>query len=175
MFFSNINTTSDESQRLTMAASSNGNAGCPCINISDKLSSLTDRSCILADGSSGVHLTLGGACVSPTYGSSACLQHEMIHDPICNYSAITSIVAPPYCFRPWCYVDVESCIKDSDERVYRSSYFDFDSEIDVYFSYSTCNSTADDWLEAQKTDLVASLLEGANILGNVPTYTLPCE
>ena len=158
-----------------MAKSSGGNAGCPCINVEQQLLSLTDRYCYLSDGTEGIKLTYGGACVPPTFGSAVCLQHDMIHDPSCSYDPTTTAVVAPYCFRPWCYVDRESCTRDSDERVYRSSYFDFDSGADIYFSYSTCNSTAEDWFEAQNTILVPQTMGGADILANVPSYNYPCK
>ena len=49
--------------------------------------------------------------------------------------------------RVQCYVDAATCARESKERVFRSDYFDFDSGVDVYYSYSTCNSTAQPWLE----------------------------
>jgi hypothetical protein len=154
---------------------SRGNAGCPCINVTQELLSLSDRYCSLDNGDRGVQLTVGGACVSPTFGSSYCLQHDMIHDPACSNEAVSQTIVIPYCFRPWCYVDHESCMRDSDERVYRSSYFDVDSGIDVYFSYSTCNSTAADWYEAQGVDLTPRTLGGAEIVCNAPTFIYPGE
>ena len=158
-----------------MAESSNGNAGCPCINVTQKLLSVSARHCELENGNIGTKLRHGGACVSPTYGSSICLQHEMIHDPACSLDDVDKAVVPPYCFRPWCYVDHESCKKNSYERVYRSSIFGYDSGVDIYFSYSTCNSTAEDWLVAQDTDLVPRTLGGVDIVCNVPMVLFPSE
>ena len=65
-------------------------------------------------------------------------------------------------------------MKNSYEQIYRSNYFSFDTEIDLFYSYSTCNSTADDWLE---TANVASdnILAEASIIANVPTYVSPSE
>eukprot|EP00956_Cyclotella_meneghiniana_P038556 scaffold156105_cov73-Cyclotella_meneghiniana.AAC.1 len=173
---------------------STGNPGCECIDESDALASLSERSCTLDDGSPGVVLKLReDACFSTSYGSSACLMHDMIHDPDCKKD---QDVIPPYCVRPWCYVDLASCIKDSDEMVFRSSYFGVDSGelffwhfahcispilihylalgVDVYFSYSTCNSTVDDWTSAQGMKLgPKGFMGGAEILANVPTYRSP--
>lgn len=175
---------------------STGNPGCECIDESDALASLSERSCTLDDGSPGVVLKLReDTCFSTSYGSSACLMHDMIHDPDCKKD---QDVIPPYCVRPWCYVDLASCIKDSDEMVFRSSYFGVDSGellfwhfvhcispilihylalgVDVYFSYSTCNSTVDDWTSAQGMKLgPKGFMGGAEILANVPTYRSPCE
>ena len=110
---------------LARLMSANGNPGCQCKNETDALASLSERSCTLDDGSPGVILQLReDACFSTSYGSSACVMHDMIHDPLCNVSVD---VMPSYCVQPWCYVDLESCTKDSDEIVYRSSYFGVDS------------------------------------------------
>jgi len=110
---------------LARLMSAHGNPGCQCKNETDALASLSERSCTLDDGSPGVILQLReDACFSTSYGSSACVMHDMIHDPLCNASVD---VMPSYCVQPWCYVDLESCTKDSDEIVYRSSYFGVDS------------------------------------------------
>jgi hypothetical protein len=62
-------------------------------------------------------------------------------------------------------------MKNSYERIYRSDYFSFDSGVDLFYSYSTCNSTADDWFKRTNDDL----LLGVSILANVPIYQLPSE
>jgi hypothetical protein len=64
-------------------------------------------------------------------------------------------------------------MKNSDKRIYRSDYFSFDSGIDLFYSYSTCNSTADDWFAANVA--ANDILNGVSILTNVPTYQLPSE
>ena len=157
-----------------MAAYSTGNTTCPCINVTDTLLTLSDRFCETQNGT-GIHLHHGDACVAPTYGSDFCLQHDIINEPACAPELISEgKVLPAYCFRPWCYVDMERCIKDSKERVYRSFYF---NELDVFYSYSTCNSTADDWFEAQAQETTSGQtpLGKIDIVGNVPTYHFPCE
>ena len=60
-----------------------------------------------------------------------------------------------------CYVDPSTCARESEERVLRSGYFDFDSGVDLFYSYSTCNSTADDWI-AVEGDVVGGGLNGGN-------------
>ena len=100
-----------------------------------------------------------------------------------------------------CYVDPNVCGRETKERVHRSSYFDFKSGVDLYYSYTTCNSTADDWLsvaddvvgyaglDGSKTafDLVPAgvrelsqltscrLTSAVNIRANVPTYYPPSK
>eukprot|EP00956_Cyclotella_meneghiniana_P023232 scaffold44786_cov61-Cyclotella_meneghiniana.AAC.8 len=151
--------------------SANGNQGCQCKNETDALASLSERSCTLDDGSPGVVLQLReDACFSTSYGSSACVMHDMIHDPLCNVSVD---VMPSYCVQPWCYVDLESCTKDSDEIVYRSSYFSVDSGVDVYFSYSTCNATVHSSDLAQMKKAPKGFMGGVDIRANVPTYRFP--
>ncbi|KAL7545089.1 hypothetical protein ACHAWF_010799 [Thalassiosira exigua] len=186
----------------TSAPSSASGEGCPCVDASSVLSSLPDRRCFLSsspssafdfDGGSplvGVQLTVGGSCVPPTYGSSKCARHDLLHDPACRGSSssssspsnstlsaleeVASREAPDYCFRPWCYVDASSCGKRSDERVYRGSYFGFDSGVDLYYSYSKCNSSAEDWFAAE-----GSVVGGGEALGGIevgaaiPTYLWP--
>ena len=147
-----------------------GNEGCKCIDISKDLASLDDRSCELTPGGEkGVMLTLGGPCISLTYGSNACLFHDEIHDPSCHR---TDPLPDQYCFRPWCYIDMEKCKRYSEERVYRSSYFPVESGVDAFYSYSTCNSTAEDWMN--RDDAVhENVLEGKFINAVVPTYVNP--
>jgi hypothetical protein len=168
---------------LTISA---GKAGCPCINTTSTLASLTNRYCILPDGKSkGIHQsTLGGSCVPFSFGSNQCLQHDLLYDPRCTLDEINKIqqgidsnsnssstnsaaaaIVPSFCLQPFCYVDAETCRKNSIEKVYRSSYFAFDSlsrddyghniqnpifDVDIFYSYSTCNATADDWLKVEE-------------------------
>ena len=82
-------------------------------------------------------------------------------------------VIPSYCFRPWCFVDAAICTKESQERVYRSSYFPFDSGVDLFYSYSTCNSTAEDWLAVEEDIVGNRALGGASIVASTPNYVFP--
>lgn len=184
--------------------------GCPCANETAVLASLSDRRCRLpaaADNSvferDGLRLTLGGSCVPFEYGSSNCLQHDLLHDPSCRVADAGDKVIPAYCFRPFCYVDRDVCKRESEERVYRrcvfcfffsslcgvnvsiltpshislqhSGYFAFESGVDLFYSYSACNSTAEDWLAVEE-DVVGSRALGAvSIEANVPSYLIPSE
>mmetsp|Transcript_383 Transcript_383/g.621 ORF Transcript_383/g.621 Transcript_383/m.621 type:complete len:507 (-) Transcript_383:907-2427(-) len=153
-----------------------GKQGCPCTNETATLSSLTERICEVAStGETGIRLGLGGSCVPTSYGSSQCLQHDLHDDPACISDGDGTI--PAYCFQPWCYVNADVCARDSKERVYRSSYFSFDSGVDIFYSYSTCNSTstADDWREVvngKVTDVNMDLGQIA-IKANIPDYQFP--
>jgi len=118
-------------RRRTQSAISTGHEGCPCIDESNVLSSLTERSCQTTGGSPGVMLTAEGPCVPYSYGSNQCLQHDFIHDPKCSVSADGGTNIPEYCFRPFCYVDAKSCMQFSDDRVFRSTYFPYDTGVDV--------------------------------------------
>ena len=42
---------------------------------------------------------------------------------------------------------------DSEERAFQSSYITYESGINVYYSYSTCNSTAEDWFDYTADDI----------------------
>ncbi len=145
---------------------STGNEGCGCINQTSVLASLDYRDCTTANGLPGVYITLDGSCVAYEYGSSTCLQHDLIHDPICQGDLSTAIIEP-YCFQSWCYVDASSCKKNSDEVVYKSDYFP--SQHDIFYSYTTCNSTND----YKRSNDTVSVAGGVNISAVVPTYFYP--
>jgi len=115
---------------------------------------------------------MAGFCVPISYGSSKCLQHDLHNDPAC-FGDGDDIIIPAYCFRPWCYVDADVCVRESNERVYRSSYFNINSGVDVFYSYSTCNSTADDWLVIGNGKVAHVNLGHITIKANVPTYVVP--
>jgi hypothetical protein len=153
------------------------NKGCPCVDVSSIISPITSRKCTLPiTGDNGVKFSIDGPCVQYSYGSSQCLQHDLLHDPSCLLDDIgDNKNVEAYCFRPWCYINAEACMKNSFERIYRSDYFSFDSGIDLYYSYSTCNSTADDWLAAKDAKTNDAILTGASILATVPMYQLPSE
>ncbi len=53
------------------------------------------------------------------------------------------------------------------ERIYRSDYFPYESEI--FYSYTTCNSTADEWIDYAANK---ELLGGINIRAgeNIKTF-----
>jgi hypothetical protein len=152
------------------------NKGCPCADISSIISPITSRKCTLPiTGQNGIQFSIGGACFPYSYGSSQCLQHDLLHDPSCPLDKIGEKPVEAYCFRPWCYIDANACIKNSYERIYRSDYFSFDSGIDLYYSYSTCNSTADDWLAAKDAKTNDAIFRGVSILATVPIYISPSE
>ena len=90
-------------------------------------------------------------------------------------------ILPAYCFRPWCYVNPKTCSKNSYERIYKSSYFYDETisgiggeEVDLFYSYSTCNSSADDWFDIE-ADIVGSdkLFGGVDLEAAIPTYIMP--
>jgi hypothetical protein len=152
------------------------NKGCPCADISSIISPITSRKCTLPiTGQNGIQFSIGGACFPYSYGSSQCLQHDLLHDPSCPLDKIGEKPVEAYCFRPWCYIDANACIKNSYERIYRSDYFSFDSGIDLYYSYSTCNSTADDWLADKDAKTNDAIFRGVSILATVPIYISPSE
>jgi len=150
---------------------STGNEGCNCINQTSVLASIQNRDCTTATGEPGVYLNLGGSCVAHDYGSSACLQHDFIHDPNCQTDASTTAV-PPYCFQTWCYVDANSCRKNSEEDIYKTEYFSPSN--DIFYSYATCNSTDYFWQQQQQLGSSnVSVIGGINITAAIPDYQYP--
>ena len=149
-----------------------GNEGCHCINQTSILSSLQNRDCTTPTGQPGVYLTLGGSCVSYDYGSNSCLQHDLLHDPNCQSSPSTTII-PPYCFQSWCYVNASTCKRDSEEAIYKSDYFH--PTHDLFYSYSTCNSTDIIWKQQcqEETSSGVQVVGGLSILADIPTYQFP--
>ena len=150
---------------------STGNEGCSCINTTSVLASLEDRKCTTASGLPGVY-RLGGSCIAYDFGSSACLRHDLIHDPICQIDDLSSaVVVPEWCFQSWCYVDGNSCKKNSEEDVFKSDSF---PQLDIYYSYTTCNSTDSFWLDYVDSSLTnASVAGGVNISAVVPSLDNP--
>mmetsp|Transcript_5441 Transcript_5441/g.13625 ORF Transcript_5441/g.13625 Transcript_5441/m.13625 type:complete len:357 (+) Transcript_5441:326-1396(+) len=142
---------------------SNGNEGCRCTDETNILASLTERSCQTEDGQNGVMLAAKGPCVPFSYGSSSCVKHDYMHDPKCSLGGINGgSNYPVHCIRPWCYVDATSCMQSS-ERAFHSAFFP------LYYSYTTCGSSADDWIYYQQQQT----LVGKNIIAGVAPQYLP--
>jgi len=160
------------------AATTARKEGCQCIDASPFLSSLTvkRRSCQITTATTkdrGVMLTSSGPCVPPTYGSGGCLRHDLIHDPRCSGATNANGDGGggdlSYCMRPWCYVDARECMRSS-ERAHRSANFARDSDgEDLFYSYTTCDPSVDDWLRVQPT----LSLGGRTIRAAVPRFMRP--
>ena len=63
-------------------------------------------------------------------------------------------------------------MRESEQRVYRSDYFrnDDQQEGDLFFSYTTCNSTEDDWIQFQEeSSEKARVLDGVDIKAAIPS------
>ena len=146
-----------------------GNEGCKCINQTSVLASLQNRDCITSTGQPGVYLTIGGSCVPYTFGSGGCLQHDLLHDPTCQANLSTTAV-PPWCYQTWCYVDANSCKKNSEEDIYKSDYFQ--SQNNIFYSYSTCNSTEYFW-QLQSSSVDVSVMGGISLSAAIPDYQFP--
>ncbi len=149
---------------------SSGSEGCNCVDQTSVLASIENGVCTTATGEPGVYLKFGG-CVPYSYGSNACLQHDQLHDPICQEDLSTTTV-PPYCFLSWCYVDAASCRKNSEDVIFKSEYFP--AQYDIFYSYSTCNST--DYFWQQHLESFAnkvSVIGGSNISAIIPEYQYP--
>ena len=107
-----------------------------------------------ASQASGVLIALDGSCVSIDYGSSACLQHVLLHDPNCQKDPSTTAVLP-WCFQTWCFADVNSSRKNSVENIYRTNYFS--PQADIFYSYSTCYSTDYFWQQQLESSAVGGI------------------
>ena len=150
---------------------SSGNEGCNCVDQTSVLASLENRDCTTATGEPGVYLKPFSSCVPYNYGSNACLQHDLLHDPVCQ-GDLSSTTVPPYCFQPWCYVNSTSCKKNSAEDIFKSEYFL--DQPDIFASYSTCNSTDYFWqqyLESSANDI--SVIGGINLTAVIPDFRYP--
>ena len=88
-------------------------------------------------------------CYPVSYGSNECATHDLGVDPRCpdeGNSTTSMDDMPEWCEEQFCYVDPEACRLSSD-LLYRSTMFE-----GVYYSYSVCNGTADNWLQYQTTE-----------------------
>ena len=141
---------------------------CPCIDVSSTF--LAAANC--AVGNNGNNFThfeslpkeLGvsvygsdgkSACFPSTYGSGSCKQHDLSGNPSCNgklKDGNNESIIPDFCFNSWCYVDREKC-KNSDEVFLYTDLMGF-LGIDLYYSYSTCNSSTTDWTDFYSTEVV---------------------
>jgi hypothetical protein len=96
---------------------------------------------------------------------NACLQHDLMHNPTCQDLDGTK----KFCLNSWCYVDKETCKTSSIECIYHSEWLNAGSNsfipepgVDLFYSYTTCNSTDAGWEEFKAV--------GANnqVLGGIP-------
>mmetsp|Transcript_4400 Transcript_4400/g.9924 ORF Transcript_4400/g.9924 Transcript_4400/m.9924 type:complete len:369 (+) Transcript_4400:242-1348(+) len=143
-----------------------GDEGCQCRDESAVLASLYKRSCQTSEGQNGVLLTVEGPCVPYSYGSN-CFQHDLINDPKCKMMTTSS---PDHCLRSWCYVDSSSCMLSSSQRLYRSIYFPHNDGVDLFYSYTKCDSSLDDWSTIPRKQT----LGGLTITATSPTaYAVP--
>jgi len=146
------------------------NNGCRCLNKTADLTSLTERACTTSSGAPGVTLTLrSGSCAPLNYGSNICQPHDLVDDATCDVSQANNSDIPSYCFQSWCYVDADACVRDTDNAVYRSSYFPVESGVDMFYSYDACNSTGNSWMEFVER----RALGGIHIKASVPSYLEP--
>jgi len=143
-----------------VTSKSEGSNECPCVDVSSNLLAL--KECVVEEKNGTAYsgyLSASGFCISPNYGASNCIVHDVDLDPNC----FPSNNVPKYCSNEWCFVDKDVC-KSSPEFLYSSDYLP-----GLFYSYSTCNSTADDWFKFQTT----SAIEGRNITAIVPAIWYP--
>lgn len=106
----------------------------------------------------------GSACYPKTYGSLSCNAHDSGLEPFCESGPSPS---PAFCLQPWCYVDASRC-KLSEHAMFLSDYF---AGAKLYYSYSTCGGSADDWERFKTT----SVLDGQYIVATVPGLEYPAH
>jgi len=158
-------------------------SSCPCINAVNVFSTLVNcggwEMREKNSSPSGVLVDYLGSvqCVPINFGTH-CKQHDLAHDPKCssageviydNGVARQPIPAPEYCFDQWCFVDKATC-KNSTELFYRTSTSTL-SEANLFYSYSTCNSSAQAWLSFQ----TMKSLEGKSVRVTIPGYVPPAH
>ncbi|CAB9529115.1 glutamate receptor [Seminavis robusta] len=132
---------------------------CPCIDSTGTLAHHSDCTILTAaDGLEQDGVMVDGVC-KPTYqGANVCAAWDMVHDPACSSRKDPRT----YCPRRWCYVDPKQC-RSSKERYYKSDRFD------LYYSYSTCRSIAQEWLEFKTIDAT----ENRTLVVGVPRILWP--
>jgi len=171
---STVRNHSSSNHATNTATINNGEVGCQCINATNILSSLIDRSCTITTTSSsgqqqnenGILLTVNGPCVKYNFGSNVCLPHDMMVESSPNCGI------PERCYRRWCYVNAMECMEASSERVYRSNYFPAGSDVDLYYSSSTCGSSASDWEESPSQKDNNNVLGGESLKVITPAFNI---
>lgn len=146
--------------------SSTGSSACPCIDTASILASSVRAKCVVDSGATTTLVTTptmmtmnatreqfngvyvrdahGYRCYPLSYGSGGCNRHDLFSHPACA-DADADIKKKkkkkePFCEESWCYVDFDKC-KDSSELVFKSTFMAHRLENDLFYSYSTCNST----------------------------------
>lgn len=100
----------------------------------------------------------------------------MLHNAVCEELDESKT----FCLRNWCYVDLNSCKRNSTERVYRSDYFGASQEVffpeaektDLFYSYATCNSTGADWSAYKKEEAKVDRIFGGVSISSTPLYVI---
>ena len=130
-------------------------SACACIDSRETL--LEYENCEIEDtGEPGIRYQQ--TCLPLTFGASQCAPHDVGVDPSCSASSSSGVAAeiavPDFCGEYWCYVDLEAC-RVTPEQMYRSKMFNAQyPTLDLYYSYSVCNASADSFLSYQTTESV---------------------
>ena len=159
---------------LVTTAGYDSSIDCPCIDVSSLF--ISAANCVVGNGNSIHNLELlptdgpdlgvsvygsstgnyASTCFPLMYGSGSCNQHDISVHPSCQVvdddDNNLPIILPEFCYESFCYVDYDKC-KDSKEIFRRTDLFGF-LETDIYYSYSTCNSTANYYTEYVSTQAV---------------------
>jgi len=146
--------------RISFPQNITGSIDCPCIDVESFFSNKTLYESKSSNGKDLVISSLGNY-LPVDYGGSYCASHDLEVDPLCN----NNNKAPDYCENEWCYVDKEQCMQSS-EFLYKSNNFP-----ELYYSYSTCDSTAENWLISLST----SLIRNEDVLVTIPAILKPAH
>jgi hypothetical protein len=139
-----------------------GKADCPCIDSAAIMREVSN--CVLDDVSEpGAVFATGGECLPLTYGSDFCWTHDLLLDPVCLEDD-----PPKYCLDKFCFVDKEKCIESSE--LFYMSDLELSRAQRLFYSYSTCNSTAQNWVNYKK---LSALEERAEFNVTIPTSWFP--
>ena len=101
-----------------------------------------------------------------------------MYNPICQG---TLDETQKFCLSNWCFVDKEICKKNSTERVESSSFFNSEAnlfypdsgKVDLFYSYTTCNSSSADWADFLANGKANSVLRGVPIVSTASYVVTP--
>lgn len=121
---------------------------CPCIDSSQHLLLASNCKRIETNETlSSPGIRVMGHCYPTNYGADFCSTFDEVADPLCQEQD-----PPAYCHNPWCFVDADKC-RYSEKLFHKSSFQDEAGFQGLYYSYSTCNSSAKDWLDFETIEV----------------------
>lgn len=136
-----------------------GNTSCSCIDATRVLEAQSNCD-VAPDDLPGV--LVAGRCVPVSdYGSHGCQAYDLHQNPACSSTRQES--EPEWCTQQWCWVDRFRC-HSSRETAYASQLFE-----GLHYSYSTCGSNAQEWLDYKTVDALVN----KTLVFSVPVSAYP--